>query len=166
MPTEAWYLLHTKPRQEELALVNLERQGYPCFLPRWRREKMRGRKLSVVSEPMFPRYLFIRLDSGPQGKSWSAIRSTLGVRQLVYFGSQTAKVDDSLIRLLKAKEQSLPTGGLFAAGEAVVITEGPYAGIEAIYQTQEAEQRSILLLQILRQSVPLKIGTALLRKAG
>ena len=47
-----------------------------------------------------------------------------------------------------------------------MITEGPYAGIEAIYQAQEAERRSIILLQILSQSVPLKIETAQLRKAG
>ena len=28
-----WYLIHTKPRQESVALENLERQGYQCYLP-------------------------------------------------------------------------------------------------------------------------------------
>ena len=31
--TTAWYLIHTKPRQEHIALTNLERQGYTCYLP-------------------------------------------------------------------------------------------------------------------------------------
>ncbi len=37
--TTAWYLIHTKPRQEHIALTNLERQGYTCYLPLLRVEK-------------------------------------------------------------------------------------------------------------------------------
>jgi hypothetical protein len=86
LSTLNWYLVHTKPRQEEIALANLERQGYECYLPQMRIERVRRRKAEVTTEPMFPRYLFIRLDSSDQGKSWSPIRSTLGVSQLVHFG--------------------------------------------------------------------------------
>jgi hypothetical protein len=96
-PTTAWYLVHTKPRQEEVALANLERQGYECYLPQMRIERIRRRKAEVATEPMFPRYLFIRLDSSDQGKSRSPIRSTLGVSQLVHFGARAAKVDDALV---------------------------------------------------------------------
>ena len=28
-----WYVVHTKPRQEQRALVNLMQQGYECYLP-------------------------------------------------------------------------------------------------------------------------------------
>ena len=56
-----WFLVHTKPRQEDVALVNLERQGYRCYLPRLRVEKILRRKAVVVIEPMFSRYLFVRL---------------------------------------------------------------------------------------------------------
>jgi hypothetical protein len=40
-PTTAWYLVHTKPRQEDVALANLERQGYECYLPQLRIERNR-----------------------------------------------------------------------------------------------------------------------------
>ena len=33
-----WYLIHTKIRQERVALENLERQGFKCFLPLIRAE--------------------------------------------------------------------------------------------------------------------------------
>jgi len=46
-------LIHTQPRQEHIALANLERQGYVCDLPLLRVEKIRRRKAEVVSEPMF-----------------------------------------------------------------------------------------------------------------
>ncbi|MEN9764019.1 MAG: transcription/translation regulatory transformer protein RfaH, partial [Pseudomonadota bacterium] len=42
--TIAWYLVHTKPRQEDIALMNLERQGYTCYLPRLSVEKARRRR--------------------------------------------------------------------------------------------------------------------------
>ncbi len=164
--TLSWYLVHTKPRQEEIAMANLEHQGYECYLPQMRIERIRRRKAEVATEPMFPRYLFIRLDSSDQGKSWSPIRSTLGVSQLVHFGARAAKVDDTLVDLLRQREQALPTEAMFHSGDSVVITDGPFAGIEAIYQTTEAERRAFILLEILAKIVSMHIDAGRLRKAG
>jgi transcriptional antiterminator RfaH len=164
--TTAWYLVHTKPRQEDVALANLQRQGYECYLPQMRVERIRRRKAEIATEPMFPRYLFIRLDSSDQGKSWSPIRSTLGVSQLVHFGARAVKVDDALIELLRQHEQAMPLGSMFQSGELVVITDGPFAGIEAIYQTADADRRAFILLEILSKPVSMQIDTGRLRKAG
>lgn len=163
--TLAWYLVHTKPRQEHIALTNLERQGYSCYLPQLRSEKIRRGKVEVVTEAMFPRYLFMKLDSSDTGKSWSPIRSTLGVSQLVYFGIQPAKVDDQLIALLQHQETAHPTELLFSSGDCVTIADGPFAGIQAIYQTMDGEQRSMILLEILKKPVAMSIETASLSKA-
>jgi transcriptional antiterminator RfaH len=164
--TLSWYLVHTKPRQEDVALANLERQGYECYLPQMRIERIRRRKAEVATEPMFPRYLFVRLDSSDQGKSWSPIRSTLGVSQLVHFGARAAKVDDTLVALLRQRERGLPTEAMFHSGDSVVITDGPFAGIEAIYQTADAERRAFILLEILAKPVSMHIDADRLRKAG
>ncbi len=166
LSTLSWYLVHTKPRQEDIALANLERQGYECYLPQIRIERIRRRKVGVATEPMFPRYLFIRLDSSDQGKSWSPIRSTLGVSQLVHFGARAARVDDTLVDLLRQRERALPTEAMFHSGDSVVIADGPFAGIEAIYQTADAERRAFILLEILAKPVSMHIDTGRLRKAG
>ena len=166
LSTLSWYLVHTKPRQEDVALANLDRQGYECYLPQMRIERVRRRKAEVTTEPMFPRYLFIRLDSSDQGKSWSPIRSTLGVSQLVHFGARAAKVDDTLVDLLRQRERALPTQAMFHSGDSVVIADGPFAGIEAIYQTADAERRSFILLEVLSKPVSMRIDTTLLRKTG
>jgi transcriptional antiterminator RfaH len=165
-PTTAWYLVHTKPRQEDVALANLQRQGYECYLPLMRIERIRRRKAEVATEPMFPRYLFIQLDSSDQGKSWSPIRSTLGVSQMVHFGARAAKVDDALVDLLRQREQAMPVDAMFHSGDSVVITDGPFAGIEAIYQTADADRRAFILLEILSKSVSMQIDARRLRKAG
>jgi transcription elongation factor/antiterminator RfaH len=166
LSTESWYLVHTKPRQEDVAVANLQRQGYDCYLPQMRVERIRRRKAEIASEPMFPRYLFIRLDSSDQGKSWSPIRSTLGVSQLVHFGARAAKVDDALVELLRQREQAMPLDPMFHSGDSVVIADGPFAGIEAIYQTADAEHRAFILLEILSKPVSMQIDTGRLYKAG
>ena len=101
-----WYLIHTKIRQERVALDNLERQGFECFLPLMRAEKLRRGALLVVQEALFPRYLFIRLGTGLESQSWAPIRSTLGVSRLVTFGLIPAKIDDELIGALRTQSEA------------------------------------------------------------
>jgi transcriptional antiterminator RfaH len=164
--TLSWYVVHTKLRQEALAMTNLNRQGFECYMPMLKMEKMRRHKATLVEEPMFPRYLFIRLDTSGSGPSWSPIRSTLGVSQLVRFGGQPAVVDSKLIELLRTREQVGQPERLFKAGEKVVVADGPFAGIEAIFKTADAESRAMILLEMLSKPVAMRIETASLRKTG
>ena len=147
-------------------MTNLNRQGFDCYMPMIKLQKLRRHKPTLVEEPMFPRYLFIRLDSSGSGQSWSPIRSTLGVSQLVRFGGQLAVVDSKLIELLRSKEQVRQPEQLYKAGEKVVVADGPFVGFEAIFQTVDAESRSMILLEMLSKPVAMRIETASLRKAG
>ena len=166
--TSAWFLVRSKPRQESVALTHLARQGYESYLPLFATEKLVRRKSTVVQEPMFARYLFVRLDTTGNGQSWSPIRSTVGVSELVSFGSRPARVDDALITTLREREiaqQASPTT-LFAHGDSVRITEGAFAGLEAIYQMNDAEGRAMVLLDLLSKPVAMTIDAASLRKVG
>ena len=166
--TSAWFLVRSKPRQESVALTHLARQGYESYLPLFATEKLVRRKSTVVQEPMFARYLFVRLDTTGQGQSWSPIRSTVGVSDLVCFGSRPARVDDALIATLREREiaqQASPTT-LFAHGDSVRITEGAFVGLEAIYQMNDAEGRAMVLLDLLSKPVAMTIDAASLRKVG
>ncbi len=163
-----WYLVHTKPRQEKCALDNLQRQGYPCYLPTLPSEKIRQGGLTVADEPLFPRYLFIRLGLGDTAKSWAPIRSTRGVSRLVSFGSEPARVDDGLIARLRTQEVAVQTEPerLFKPGERVRLTEAPFAGIEGIYQMADGERRVMVLIEILSRQVAVKVSPASLRRAS
>ena len=85
---------------------------------------------------------------------------------MVHFGARAAKVDDTLVDLLRQRERTLPTEAMFACGDSVVVTDGPFAGIEAIYQTADAERRAFILLEILAKPVSMHIDAGRLRKAG
>ena len=166
--TSAWFLVRSKPRQESVALTHLARQGYESYLPLFATEKLVRRKSTVVQEPMFARYLFVRLDTTGQGQSWSPIRSTVGVSELVCFGSRPARVDDALIATLREREatQQADPITVFAHGDNVRITEGAFAGLEAIYQMNDAEGRAMVLLDLLSKPVAMTIDAASLRKVG
>ena len=54
-PTNAaWYVVATKSRDEGIAKVNLERQGYLVFLPTISLKKRRRGHWTPVTEPLFP----------------------------------------------------------------------------------------------------------------
>lgn len=163
-----WYLIHTKPRQERCALENLERQGFQCYLPTLPSERVRQGELTVSNEPLFPRYLFIRLGQEGSAPSWSPIRSTKGVSRLVSFGLEPAKVADSLVEVLRAQEASVQTQPerLFKPGERVRLTQAPFAGIEGIYQMTDGERRAMVLIELLSRQVRVQVAPANLRKAS
>ena len=161
-----WYLVHTKPRQEKCALDNLQRQGYVSYLPMLSAERLRQRVLTVIDEPLFPRYLFIRLDTGLSAKGWGPIRFTKGVSRIVSFGNEPAKIDDRLVHLLHSKENARQTEPqrLFTKGERAMIVDGAFAGLEAIYQMADGEGRVMVLVELISKPVQLHIAPASLRK--
>ena len=161
-----WHLIHTKPRQEKIALQNLQQQGYECYLPMLILEKICRKSSKIVEEALFPRYLFICLDSGKQAKSWSPIRSTKGVNRLVCFGTEPAKVDTRLIEILRKENQTSNPKPAFSCGDRVIISSGAFAGIEALYQITDGEQRSMVLIEMLCKSVEITVNSSCLRKVG
>lgn len=163
--TTAWYLVHTKPKQEHIALENLSRQGYPCYLPLLNVQKVRRGKAQVVAEPMFARYLFVQLSTDGNAPSWGPIRSTLGVSQLVRFGNRPAKVGDELVQVLRQREQVASIEPLFQPGDSVVLLQGPLSGLEAVYQMTDAQERAVVLLTILSQPVSVAVNAASLRRS-
>jgi transcriptional antiterminator RfaH len=163
-----WYVVHTKPRQESRALLNLERQGYECFLPTIAKKKVGHTALELVTEPLFHRYLFISLNTDLNSKSWSPIRSTLGVSKLVTFGSEPAKVHQHLITQLKDNETNLSSQpkSPFQAGDIVTIRDGAFAGIEAVYQMDDGEARAMVLIELLHRPTRMAIPITNLQRAS
>ena len=143
-----WYAIHSKPRQEERALENLQRQGFEAWLPLLTVEKVLRSKLVQVVEPMFSRYLFIRLDT--EQTNWSPIRSTLGVSKLVSFGNRPAVVADELIEALRQMPEQAPQR-LIQPGQQVKIVSGPLRGLEGIYQQADGELRAMVLIELLNK---------------
>ncbi|WP_396189452.1 transcription/translation regulatory transformer protein RfaH [Flavobacterium sp.] len=158
--TTAWYVVHTKPRQEARALENLQNQGFNCFLPTMQVQKLRNQKVQTITEPMFSRYLFIQLND--QTQNWGPIRSTLGVSKLVSFGPQPAKVPSEFIGFLKdAPTETLER--MFAPGDNVQVASGPLQGLDGKYIAHDGESRAFVLVDLLGQPQKLRMAVETLQ---
>ena len=167
MTSRAWYLVYSKPQQEMVALRNLEQQDYHAYLPTLS-EKKRVRGIhKTVSGPMFPRYLFIELDT--QFDNWSPIRSTRGVSGMVRFGQQAARVPTDFILGLQHNAERLSEWVIQAArfnqGDTVMLMDGPFKGYEAVFQSQKGHERAIVLLDIANRHTQLAVNMDMLEKA-
>lgn len=146
-----WYLVLTKPRHETIANLNLQYQGFQTYFPSLQQHKRRRNLYQIVTEPLFPRYLFICLSSGID--DWSKIRSTRGCISLVRFGTLPARVPDALIEKLKQDEVmrlEKPQANTpdFKAGDNVRVIDGILANYEGIVEAQNSRERITLLLSI------------------
>ena len=147
-----WYLIKTKPRQEKIAIQNLENQGYETFCP--------IAKINNQLVVLFPGYLFVQLNEKTQ--NWSPINSTKGVSHFVKFGLNFAKVPTTVIKFIKANQhittEKLKNLYKFKPGDKVQITNGVFENYMAIFKCYKSDERVILLMNLLgnEQSLSLK----------
>tara|TARA_B110000971_G_scaffold148716_1_gene152038 strand:- start:56 stop:544 length:489 start_codon:yes stop_codon:yes gene_type:complete len=146
-----WYVIYTKSRKEKIALQNLNAQGYDAHLPLIKLEKIIRNKKAIAEEPLFPRYLFIRLDE-QASQDWSPIRSTIGVSQMVKFGNLLAQLSDEVMQMLLNVNAQVVTESI-SSGDPVRIEEGPFKGSEALFSHFDGDERAVLLLNILEKTV-------------
>jgi transcriptional antiterminator RfaH len=146
-----WYVIHTKPRQEEHARENLERQGYTTYCPYISLSKRRRNAWQTVSEPLFPRYLFIELTEGED--DFGPIRSTLGVSNMLRFGGKPATISHEIIETLRHQErdnaETIEPEVPVKPGDRVRVLEGPFAGLEGIFQNSSKDARVVILMELL-----------------
>ncbi|XBS69590.1 transcription/translation regulatory transformer protein RfaH [Acerihabitans sp. KWT182] len=149
---EAWYLLYCKRGQLMRAKEHLERQAVACFSPMVTLEKIVRGKRTNVNEPLFPNYLFIEFD--PERIHTTTISATRGVSHFVRFGNLPVTVSIDVVNELRehtyedVKDPQTPH-----AGDTVLITEGVFEGLQAIYTEPDGEARSMLLLNFLNKQV-------------
>ena len=160
-----WYLLYCKRGQIPRAIEHLERQQVGCFTPFVTIEKIVRGKRTAVTEPLFPNYLFIEFD--PEVIHTTTINSTRGVSSFVRFGKYPITVPQDVIDTLQIpqlstlsySEENVPH-----SGDSVLITEGIFQGLQAIYQEPDGEARSILLLNILNSEVKKSVSNKEFKK--
>ena len=150
-----WYVVSTHANQEGRAQVNLERQGFKAWLPALLRSRRHARRIDTVRAPMFPGYLFVRLD--PERDRWFSINGTLGVRRLLCHGDRPARVPDgfvdALYRTLDKDGLSAMPDGCLQPGALVRVVAGPFVDCVGTLMHLASSERVALLLRVLNRDV-------------
>ena len=149
----SWYALHTKPREENHADLNLRAWGVETFTPRIGQSVVRpaGRSTSRVIRALFPQYIFARFNVV---ESLNKIRFTRGVHSVVSLGGAPAPVHEDILTIIRAR---MGEDGLvrldtdFRFGDRVVIHSGFLRGFMGVFdRAQNDMNRVAILLDTLR----------------
>ncbi|TBW32116.1 transcriptional activator RfaH [Siculibacillus lacustris] len=162
-----WYAVHTLPRQEALAVIHLERQGYEAFLPKALVTRRHARKFETLKAALFPRYAFVSLDIGRH--RWRSINGTMGVASLVMGIDYPQPVPNGIVEdLIEAADEDgvIDIGRGFRPGDPVEILVGPFAGTVGTLVSLDAKGRVEMLLSLLTGAVRVKVAREVLRPAS
>jgi transcriptional antiterminator RfaH len=155
-----WYVLHSKPNNEDLLSEQLTLRGVEAFLPRIPVQTVNPR--ARKTRPYFPGYVFVHTDLAQVGAS--VLQWVPGASGLVVFGNEPGYVPDNLIHVLRCRVEKIhPAGGELLrsvrVGDTVVIQDGPFKGYEAIFDARlsGSERVRVLLKLFQREAVPLHL---------
>lgn len=137
MTPTTWTILLTHAQAEWQVYNALLRRGVDCLLPFTLASSRRGRWAQGVVRPVYPGYLFARMDV-----SLDTFRRTTGVREILRIGPKPVFVPESEVRVLREQawemlDQSKPRLNETLAlkpGDVVTIPEGAFQGLPAIVQ--------------------------------
>ncbi len=162
-----WYAIQYKPGQGDRALENLQNQGAVCFFPKISVEKIQRGKRTTKLEPLFSGYLFVSIEQADP--LWSKLRSTRGVTRVVGFANKPAVIDELVIEYIRQSVQTLSEQGGLRQGQKVQLQNGPFKGLEAVFENFEGEERACILITFMQQQQRIKVPLSTLKiafKAG
>ena len=158
---DQWYALRSKPRKEEVVWRQVRSQGFESFYPRLRVNPVNPRSSKI--RPYFPGYMFVKADLEAVGISlFQWMPHSMG---LVCFGGEPANVPENLIHTIRKRVEEIAAAGgeLFEGlkpGDVVRISDGPFRGYEAIFDTRlPGSERVRVLLELLgnQRRVPVEL---------
>ena len=155
-----WYTLHCKPRKEQIVYEQLLTRAIEAFFPCVPSGKD-GRRKSKM-EAYFPGYIFVHADFEQTGTA--AVQWLPGVLNVVTFGGIPADVPDSLIHAIWSKVERIKNTGedtmeLMKPGDMINISDGPFAGHQAIFDSRLSggERARVLITLLNRQKIQIQL---------
>ena len=153
-----WFVIMTKPGKQEDVALRLKEADFSVFNPKLNQYSKKRSKYLI--QPLFPMYLFVRLNIE---KDFKMINYTRGILRILGIGRTPYPIDESIIsalmnrcedhELIKAKYDLED----IKKGDKVQIANGPLEGIEAVVSGVYGERQRIeILLDLMKISIEKK----------
>lgn len=149
-----WFVCMTKPNHEGIAATNLHRQGFCFYYPRYLHKKP---GFDPRIKPLFPRYMFVKLQS-----VWHSLQGTRGISYLLMGENGPHLLPDTVIEGLQAREdkhgyyQLIPPPR-FQRGAKVKAEAGPFMGLPLLYEGMSVHDRVKCLVELMGRSCVVEV---------
>lgn len=158
-----WYALYTRARFEKMVAAELKQKGYESFLPLHSVVRYWSDRLKTLQEPLFPSYVFVHAN---EKERYYSLQSR-GVIRMVSFNSRPARIPDEQIqaisRILCQGYNPQPHHYL-NVGDEVEVISGPLTGIRGFFVEERSQQRLIISVHAIRQSLAIELQRNQVRK--
>jgi len=150
---DGWAVAHTHPREEDRVVWHASVLGYEAWCPkiRYKRRRVQHQNFSYRHEPLFPRYVLIRIS-----QQWYDLLSLLGLSRLIMdTASKPATLSDKVINGIRegCDKDGFYVLKKFIVGQSVKVNKGVLAGVTGIYDGQLPKDRVAVLIEMLGTTI-------------
>ena len=154
MQCQPWYALKVRTRSEPVALAALRNRRYNPFCPTLAERRRYCDRVALVQTPVFPGYVFCRLNIHDK----VPVLSAPAVEYIVSFsGTPTIVPDEEIDAVRRAVEAGARPRAYLAVGQKIRIEYGALAGIEGVLERIGKEHRIVVSVHLLQRSVSVEI---------
>ena len=140
-----WLVATYKINEVRRVEKNLLNQKFDYFLPKITTQKINS---NPKIEALFPGYIFVNIKL----KNYSALKYTIGIRNIIKFGSKVSCIPDEEIEAMRTVEERSkknPVTPQIKIGQDVMIGSGSLAGSVVKVCSLNSKQRVDVLLSFL-----------------
>lgn len=162
-----WYVVHTYSGHEKkaatalrqrIATMKLKDKIFDILIPTRKMVRVRKGQKEEQTERIFPGYILVRMDM--DDNSWLAVRTTPGVTSFVGSGQKPMPISEKEVEAIKkfmtVKAPKFKT--TFSVGEAVKITDGPFADFLGSIESIDQERGKVkVLVSIFGRETPVEL---------
>jgi transcriptional antiterminator RfaH len=150
-----WYVVYTKPRHEKKVAEYLEGLQLQYFLPTTRILRIWPTKKKYVQMPLFPSYVFVRLDSL---QHYFDSLQVPGVLYFVKIGNQIASIKEAIIHKLQAiisnnLDDIEVLSEHFNPGTTLNIYAGPFKGFCCEIIEHRGKNKILVRIELLQRNI-------------
>jgi len=162
-----WYVIHTKPGDEERVKINLENQEIETFSPLLETYQYSNGKMIPKIKPLFPNYLFTKLDLELH---YYKVKWTRGVNRILGSGNEPVPISEKVIQTIRersGKDNLVKLEDELKDGDRVQINSGPFKNLRGVFQkVMSSKGRVKILLSLIGVDVPVQISKWQIKKVA
>jgi len=154
-----WFVVRTKAGDENRANTNLLHQEIETFLPLLKDHYFRGGRMIQTIKPLFPNYLFAKLDLNLQ---YTKVKWTRGVSRILGNREGPVPISEIVVQTIQdriGKDNLIELEEEMKEGDLVQVTSGPLKDLVGVFQKRmSGKDRVKILLNLIGVDVPVQIS--------